>query len=100
MPSNQLDQIEIMTQPPAKYDAAGNSGIINFKTKKNVNNGLNGSVTTSAIIAKYFKNTNSVNFNWRKGKTNIFGNYGYSYWEGFNDININRSLREDRSSAF
>ncbi|HPN58401.1 MAG TPA: TonB-dependent receptor, partial [Chitinophagaceae bacterium] len=32
--SNQLDQIEIMTNPPAKYDAAGNSGIINIKTKK------------------------------------------------------------------
>jgi outer membrane receptor protein involved in Fe transport len=100
MPSNQLDQIEIMTQPPAKYDAAGNSGVINFKTKKNGNNGFNGSVTTSAIIAKYFKNTNSANFNWRKGRTNFFGNYGYSYWEGFNDINITRDLREDRSLPF
>jgi hypothetical protein len=100
MPSNQLDQIEIMTQPPAKYDAAGNSGIINFKTKKNINNGFNGSITTSAIIAKYFKNTNSINFNWRKGRTNFFGNYGYSYWEGFNDINITRYLREDRSLPF
>src|SRR3954447_5144473 len=100
MPSNQLDQIEIMTQPPAKYDAAGNSGVINFKTKKNVNNGFNGSVTTSAIVAKYFKNTNSINFNWRKGKTNFYGNYGYSYWEGFNDINISRSLREDRSISY
>src|SRR5690349_17426798 len=53
--SNQLDQIEIMTQPSAKFDAAGNSGIINFKTKKNMNNGFNASITTSAIIAKYFK---------------------------------------------
>ena len=32
--SNQLDQIEIMTNPPAKYDAAGNAGVINIKTKK------------------------------------------------------------------
>ena len=100
LPSNQLDQIEIMTQPPAKYDAAGNSGIINFKTKKNMNNGFNGSITTSAIIAQYFKNTNSINLNWRKGKTNFYGNYGYSYWEGFNDIDISRSLREDRSVPY
>ena len=35
MNANQLEQIEIMTNPPAKYDAAGNSGIINLKTKKN-----------------------------------------------------------------
>ena len=35
MPSNNLDQIEIMPNPPAKYDAVGNSGVINIKTKKN-----------------------------------------------------------------
>lgn len=100
LPSNQLDQIEIMTQPPAKYDAAGNSGIINFKTKKSRNNGFNGSISTSAIIAQYFKNTNSINFNWRRGKTNLYGNYGYSYWEGFNDIDISRSLRFNRNAPY
>jgi len=67
MQSNQLDQIEIMSQPPAKYDAAGNSGVINLITKKNKNNGFNGSITTSAIVAKYFKNTNSIVFNLRQG---------------------------------
>ena len=41
MPSNNLDQIEIMTNPSAKYDAAGNSGIINIKTKKNKQKGFN-----------------------------------------------------------
>ncbi len=100
MPSNQLDQIEIMSQPPAKYDAAGNSGVINLITKKNKNNGFNGSLTTSAIVAKYFKNTNSLTFNWRQGKTNIYGNYGFSYWEGFNTINIGKSLRENADVAF
>jgi len=100
LPSNQLDQIELMTQPSAKYDASGNSGIINFKTKKNKNNGFNGSVTTSAIIAKYFKNTNSLNFNWRHGKVNVFGNFGYSAWKGFNDIYINRSFRSSRDEPF
>lgn len=100
MPANQLDQIELMTQPSAKYDASGNSGIINFKTKKNKNNGFNGSFTTSAIIAKYFKNTNSFNFNWRQGKVNMFGNFGYSAWKGFNDIYIDRMFRQQRGDAF
>ena len=100
LPANQLDQIELMTQPSAKYDASGNSGIINFKTKKNKNNGFNGSITTSAIIAKYFKNTNSLNFNWRQGKINVFGNFGYSAWKGFNDIYIDRSFRDSSEAPF
>src|SRR3954453_6767360 len=45
MNSNQLSQIEIMTNPSAKYDAAGNAGVINIKTKKSITQGFNGSVT-------------------------------------------------------
>ena len=45
MHANQLDQIEIMTNPPAKFDASGNAGVINIKTKKNKQFGYNGSVS-------------------------------------------------------
>lgn len=100
MSASQLDQIEIMSQPPAKYDAAGNSGVINLTTKKNKNNGFNGSITLSAIIARYFKTPNSVNFNWRQGKFNIYGNYGYAWWEGFNEVNGNNSLRANANTPF
>ncbi|HEY4335753.1 MAG TPA: TonB-dependent receptor, partial [Puia sp.] len=100
MSANQLDQIEIMSQPPAKYDAAGNSGVINLVTKKNKSNGFNGSISLSAIIAKYFKTPNSINFNWRQGKFNVYGNYGYAWWEGFNDSYGDNSLRENASTPF
>jgi hypothetical protein len=100
MSANQLDQIEIMTQPSAKYDASGNSGVINIITKKNRNNGLNGSFTTSAIVAIYFKNTNNLNLNWREGKINLYANYGFSYWEGFNDIWSDLNSRQDLNSPF
>ena len=100
MSASQLDQIEIMSQPPAKYDAAGNSGVINLVTKKNKNNGFNGSITLSAIIARYFKTPNSINFNWRQGKFNVFGNYGYAWWEGFGDNNNNSSLRQNANTPF
>ncbi len=93
LPANQLDQVEIMTQPSAKYDASGNSGIINIKTKKSRANGFNGTYSGSAIFANYFKNTNNLTFNWRKNKLNLFGNYGYSNWVGFNDIKIQREFR-------
>lgn len=44
MPSSELDQVEIMTQPSAKYDASGNSGILNLKTKKSLSRGFNGTI--------------------------------------------------------
>jgi Outer membrane protein beta-barrel family/Carboxypeptidase regulatory-like domain len=100
MPANELDQVEIMSQPPAKYDASGNSGVINLITKKSKNYGFNGSVTACAIVAKYFKSPNSLTFNWRQGNINIYGNYGFSYWEGFNDIHASNSLRENATVPF
>ena len=54
-----LDQIEIMTNPPAKYDASGNSGIINIKTKKGRTEGFNGSLTTGGTLS-FYKRDNSL----------------------------------------
>src|SRR6185295_8874644 len=88
MPSSAIEQIEIMTNPSAKYDASGNSGIINIRTKKNKLKGFNGNFTTSYIQGVTPKNTNSITMNWRKGKVNLFGNYGYSIWNGFEDLTI------------
>ena len=93
MPSSAIDQIEIMTNPSAKYDAAGNSGIINIKTKKNKLKGLNGSLSTSIIQGKFTKTNNSINLNYHNGKINLFGNYSYSYWQGYNDLNLRRNFR-------
>src|ERR1700743_1472466 len=45
MGADNIDKIELMNTPPAKYDAAGNAGIINIITKKNKKRGTNGSVT-------------------------------------------------------
>ena len=97
MPASALDQIEIMTNPSAKYDASGNSGVINIKTKKGKSNGFNGSIMvgiTSSIYkpkdALYFipKSQNSINFNWRKNKINFFGNYNPNVFRGRNVQNL------------
>src|SRR6478735_2674702 len=68
MTASQLDQIEIMTNPPAKYDAAGNAGIINIKTKKNKQAGYNGSLNLGYTQGKYPKFNEAFNFNYREGK--------------------------------
>ncbi len=98
--ANQIDQIELMSQPSSKYDASGNSGVINIKTKKTKTAGFNGNISATAIFAKYFKTTNSLNLNWRKNKVNLFANYGYSRWEGFNDLHIDRNSRATRAANY
>ena len=91
LPSSAIDVLEIMTNPSAKYDAAGNSGIINIKTKKNKAKGFNGSVTLTHTQGVYPKPSGSLNLNYRTGKFNFFLNGGYSHWEGFQDLDINRN---------
>src|SRR5256885_1165918 len=83
LPASAIDQIEIMTNPSAKYDAAGNSGIINIKSKKNKTKGFNGSVNLTHTQGVYPKPSGSLNLNYRNGKANFFVNGGYSRWEGF-----------------
>lgn len=92
MQSSQLDQVEIMTNPPAKYDASGNSGIINIKTKKNKQVGYNGSVTAGYGQGVFPKTNESVNMNYRTGKVNLFGNASYGYRERFQTLNIQRKF--------
>ena len=96
--SSTIDQIELMTNPSAKYDAAGNSGIINIKIKKIKQRGFNGSFTTSYGQGVYAKSNSSLQLNYRKDKLNIFGNLSGNYREDFQEINIHRTyLNNDES---
>ena len=90
LPASAVDQIELMTNPSAKYDASGNSGIINIKTKKNKLKGFNGNVNLTHTQGVYPKPSGSFNLNYRDGKANFFVNGGYSRWEGFQHLDITR----------
>lgn len=91
LPASAIEQLEIMTNPSAKYDASGNSGIINIKTKKNKVKGFNGSLTLTHTQGVYPKPSGSLNMNYRNGKFNFFLNAGYTHWEGFQNLDINRN---------
>lgn len=86
MNSAQVNTIELITSPSAKYDASGNAGIINIKTKKNRQEGFNGNLMTSVGQGKYAKSSNSLQLNLRKGKFNTFINYGLNYNKNFVSI--------------
>ena len=94
MSSNQLEQIEIMTNPPAKYDAAGNSGVINIKTKKNKQFGYSGSASVGYGQGTYARFNEGFNFNYRKGKVNLFTNLSHNYNKRANTLFIQRNFRD------
>ena len=93
MPSANLDQIEIMTNPSAKYDAAGNAGIINIKTKKNKQVGFNGNINLAYGQGIYSKTNNSLNLNYRTGKFNLFALVSANYRKGFQHLDITRRYK-------
>jgi len=90
MEGSAIKSIELITNPSAKYDAAGNSGIINIKLKKNSNYGTNGSVFTGAGYGTYYKANGGFTLNHRKEKFNIFGNVDYGRNKRFNSLDIYR----------
>lgn len=93
MPASGLDQVEIMTNPSAKYDAAGNSGIINIKTKKNKTKGFNANVSTGYGQNISSNSNHSINMNYRNGNLNLFGNYSFSHRREYRDLSILRKFR-------
>lgn len=74
--ASQVDVVELIENPGAKYDAAGNAGIINIKLKSNRVKGFNGALNLSLSQGIYPKTGNSINLNYRNGKVNWFLNYG------------------------
>ncbi len=85
MNASQVDQIEIMTTPGAKYDAAGSTGLINIKTKRTKARGFNGTITTSLTQGFYPKNNNNLLLNLKTGKWSFFLNANYNNLDVFTE---------------
>lgn len=88
MQSTEIDAIEIITNPSAKYEAEGNAGIINIRLKKDKSMGLNGSVNLGYSISKHAKYNASTSLNYRQGRVNLFGTYSFFTGAGSNYIDI------------
>lgn len=99
MPATAVSQIEIITQPSARYDASGNTGIINIKTKKLKKLGLNGVVTTGVGYGHYAKYNGSINLNYQTGKFNFFTNYDFSRNKNFGTLALSRQIRGKKDST-
>ncbi|MEO3408183.1 TonB-dependent receptor [Mucilaginibacter sp. CAU 1740] len=77
MPAANIEKIEVITTPPAKYDAEGLAGIINIITKKNADQGYNVSVNSG--YNSIWGLRNNVNLTLKQGKFGFSGYAGYNY---------------------
>ncbi len=97
---NTIQSIEIITNPSAKYDAAGNSGIINIKLKKNKSVGTNGSIILSGGYGAYPRTNESLTLNHKEGKFNFFGSYNHGNRQRYNQINIDRVVGSGSNTTY
>ena len=77
MPADNIKSIELITVPPANFDAEGNAGYINIILRKKIDEGLNGSFSVSYGYGNGSLSNNNLSLNYRKGKFNLFGSYGF-----------------------
>jgi iron complex outermembrane recepter protein len=92
--SNDIEAIEMISNPSAKYDASGNAGIVNIRLKKNKKFGTNGSLTTGFVQGITLKGNGSVNLNYRDKKINVFGNVGGNIGSYENTIKLYRIQKD------
>jgi len=97
---NTIQSIEIITNPSAKYDASGNSGIINIILKKNKSIGTNGSLTLGAGYGIYPKSNESLTLNHKQGKFNFFGSYSHGDNQRVNNLNIYRIVNSQNTTTY
>ena len=94
--AEQIDRIDIITNPGAKYEAEGNAGIVDIRLKKNENEGANATLSYSATQGRYFRHNTSGTANYRRGKLNVFGQLGLvddEYTNGLDFDTRQRNLR-------
>ena len=88
----QIRSIEVSTTRSAKDDAEGAAGVINIVMKKNKMEGFNGSFVASGGIGKHFRGNSSINLNYKKNNTTLFGNYSYTNNTREDDLEIERTI--------
>lgn len=85
-----VDRIEIIENPSARFDAEGNSGIINIKTKHNRAPGFNGNVFGGMSLDSKIDENGGIDLNMKTGRFNLYGNYSFYEWRGWNTLDAIR----------
>ncbi|MBQ4822828.1 outer membrane beta-barrel family protein [Aquimarina sp. MMG016] len=94
IPSTSIKSVELITNPSAKYNPEGMSGIINIVLHKNANIGFNGNINLGVNWDQNARFNGSVDLNYRSGKINVYGNYGANITKNLNQGFV---FREDQN---
>jgi outer membrane receptor protein involved in Fe transport len=100
MNAGNIEKIELISNPSARYDAEGNAGMINIVLKKNTAYGTNGSLSASVGYGRYGKSGTSLNLNHRSEKLNLFGDYSLAYNHNWNELGNYRTVMNGNIPAF
>lgn len=95
--SSSIESIELITNPSARYEAAGNAGIINIRLKKDKSLGTNGNVNAGYNQGFYPKFNGGLSLNHRNKSVNIYGNYNYYNGKNYTTQSI---YREQADTVF
>ena len=96
IPSSSIKQIELITNPSAKYNPEGMSGLINIILHKNVNVGFNGNASVGLTYRENAKFNAGLDMNYRNGKFNFYANLSNNVSKNENDGLITRSLNNSK----
>lgn len=97
LPGGNLDKIELMDNPPARYDAGGNA-IINIRLKKDRTGGFTGNISSGLSPGEFNRTNNSLNLNYNHKKINLFSNLGYGYEKNYSTDRYSRSFFNNASA--
>lgn len=98
LPASSVERIEVVTNPSAKYNPDGTSGIINIVLKKNKLRGFNGLVSVSAATGNLYDGSLGLSF--RNKKFNLYFNYSFNYYEGYRNYTskLERDINADSTT--
>jgi len=100
MQSSEIESIEIMNNPGARYEANSTGGVINIKTKKSKADGFNGNVAIGAGYNKRASSNNNINLNYRKNFFNTFGSYSYNTNKWEQNLTIDRVTPNESNKLY